>query len=56
MKNVIVFILCLVGWSAFGYHVFQGYGFDHAIGVVGFLVAAIGHSIQYDVIGFKSDK
>lgn len=53
-KAILVFVLCLLGWSAVAYHVYQGYGIDQAIGIVGFGLAALGHAIQFDVIGIQT--
>lgn len=54
-KNIVSTTLCLIGWIAVIFHVYQGYGLDHLIGFVGFILAGIGHAIKVDVIGFKAN-
>ncbi len=49
-KRAAVIVFCSVGWGLFGYHVYQGYGLEHTVGFVGFLMAAIGHAISAGVI------
>lgn len=35
--------LCLLGWALVAYHVWRGYGFEHAVGFIGFTLAGLGH-------------